>query len=272
MQNRKIILVGAGKMGGALLKGWIEQSIDPARIIVIEPDPLQAVFLQATYPVQVISSIATANLSVAPEVVILAVKPQQMHAVLADCMAFVQAGTLFISIAAGKTTGFFTSHLGKDAAIIRVMPNLPATVQKGATVLYAMPSVQEAQRQEAEKLFSAVGKIFWIEDETWMDAVTALSGSGPAYLFLLAESMAKAGERLGLPKDLARLLTNQTLLGSAELLVQATEPANRLREHVTSPGGTTEAALHVLMDTGDMGALLEQAMQAAYNRSQELAD
>lgn len=272
MNDGMIILLGAGRMGGALLQGWIQQGIAPERIVVIEADSKQAAILTEKYHVKAVDDIAKASLSAAPEAIILAVKPQQMTAVLANYAQFVAAGTLFISIAAGKTTGFFQKHLGEKVSIVRSMPNLPSIVGKGATALYASASVTAAQRKIASKLFEAVGIVGWLEDEALVDAVTALSGSGPAYIFLMAESMTKAGEALGLPHALAESLANQTLLGSAELLVQSSEAADVLRKNVTSPSGTTEAALNVLMDKNGLESVIELGMRAAYNRSKELAD
>lgn len=272
MSEGQIILVGAGKMGGALLEGWIKQGITLNRILIIEPDEVRALSLKMHYGVSVSSDSAAIPLASVPAIVVLAVKPQHMAATLPAYAKFAEAGAVFISIAAGKTTDFFRRYLGDDVAIIRTMPNLPAIVGKGATALYATAKVTPAHKQQAAGLFEAVGRCFWLEDEALIDAVTALSGSGPAYLFLLAECMAKAGEVLGLPAELSSALAEQTLLGSAELLIQAEEEAGTLRQHVTSPGGTTEAALRVLMGERGMEPLIAQAMQAACRRSEELAE
>lgn len=272
MSEGQIILVGAGKMGGALLEGWIKQGIKRNRILIIEPDEARALSLKAHYGVSVSGDGATIPVTAVPAIVVLAVKPQHMAATLPAYTRFAEAGAVFVSIAAGKTTDFFRRYLGQNAAIIRTMPNLAAIVGKGATALYATSMVTPSQKQQAAGLFDAVGQCFWLEDEALIDAVTALSGSGPAYLFLLAECMAKAGEALGLSGELSSALAEQTLLGSAELLIQAEEEAGTLRQHVTSPGGTTEAALQVLMGKGGMEPLIAQAMQAACRRSEELAE
>ncbi len=267
-----LILVGAGKMGGALLAGWLGQGIDPGRINVVEPNADQAKMLKNRYGVSVASSVQALSLDAAPDAVILAVKPQAMEAALKDYRPFVAEGTAFISIAAGKTLDFFLRHLGEEAAIIRAMPNLPSTVQQGATVLCASSAVTDTQRQLASFLFDAVGLAGWVEEEALLDAATALSGSGPAYVFLLAEAMLEAGIALGLPPQLANRFARQTLQGSATMLAQAEESPHVLREHVTSPGGTTEAALRVLMREGGVRSLILEAMQAAATRSRELAE
>jgi pyrroline-5-carboxylate reductase len=179
-------------------------------------------------------------------------------------------GTLFVSIAAGKTIGFFEKHLG-PVAVIRAMPNTPAQVGRGISVACANGKVKADQRALAERLLSSVGEVGWVDDEELIDAVTAVSGSGPAYVFLLAECLAAAGEAVGLPKDLAMRLARATVSGAGELLHQSKESAEKLRQNVTSPGGTTLAALNVLMADDGLRPLMIKAVQAAARRSRELA-
>jgi pyrroline-5-carboxylate reductase len=262
----KILLVGCGKMGSAMLAGWLEQGIAPADVVVVEP---QAASVPAGIAVVIDAPSVPAGF--APDIVIFAVKPQVMADVVPAYARFAGAA-LFLSIAAGKPVSFFSDRLGGAATVVRAMPNTPAAVRRGITVCVAGPGVTEAGRAACEGLLRAVGEVAWIEDETLMDAVTALSGSGPAYVFLLAEVMAAAGEAAGLPADLAARLARATVAGSGELLRQSESSAAQLRINVTSPGGTTAAALAVLMDdaTG-MGPLMEGAVAAATRRGRELA-
>ncbi|OAN48147.1 pyrroline-5-carboxylate reductase [Paramagnetospirillum marisnigri] len=259
----KILLVGCGKMGSALLSGWLDQGIAAADMVVVEP-ALPAL------GVAVMADQAAIPAGFNPDVVVLAVKPQVMAQVLPPYARF--QGAVFLSIAAGKPIDFFRTHLGPSAAIIRAMPNTPAAVRRGITVCCAGSGIGDAQRLLAETLLSAVGEVGWIEDESLMDAVTAVSGSGPAYLFLLAEVMAQAGVAQGLPEDLAVRLARATVAGSGELLRQSSESAAQLRQNVTSPGGTTAAALGVLMaDSNGLPGLMNQAVEAAVRRGRELA-
>jgi pyrroline-5-carboxylate reductase len=204
--------------------------------------------------------------------VLLAVKPQQMAAVLPSYARFARPGTFFLSIAAGKTIGYLERHLGAGAAIVRAMPNTPAAVGRGISVACANPAVTAAQRAAATALLSAAGEVAWVEDEALIDPVTALSGGGPAYVFLLIECLAKAGAAAGLPEDLAMRLARVTVSGSGELARLSDEPAAVLRQNVTSPGGTTLEALKVLMAPDGLEPLLVKAIAAATRRSRELAD
>ena len=267
-----ILLVGAGRMGSALLKGWLAQGIEPGRIFVQEPSlggEAAALIRDA--------GIATGSppaLPAAPAVLLLAVKPQAMDGVLPSLAALTGPDTLVISIAAGTTIANIARHFGPDTAIIRAMPNTPAAIGRGITALYANGRVRPDQREACAALLGAVGETVWIGDEALMDAVTALSGSGPAYVFLLAECMAKAGEAAGLAPDLAARLARATVSGAGELLHTADLDPAELRRNVTSPGGTTAAALSVLMGEGPSGpleALLREAVAAAAQRSRELA-
>jgi len=262
----RILLVGCGKMGSALLGGWLDQGIDPAGIVVVEPGGVPA------FPaVTAVAGQDSIPADFAPDVVVLAVKPQVMAEAAAPYARFASTA-VFLSIAAGKTLSFFAERLGDDAAIVRAMPNTPAAVGRGITVCVANPLVNTASRAGCIALLEAVGEVAWVEDEALIDAVTAVSGSGPAYVFLLAETLAAAGAKAGLPADLATRLARATVAGSGELLRQSAETAAQLRINVTSPGGTTAAALAVLMDDkAGFGPLLDTAIEAAARRSKELA-
>jgi pyrroline-5-carboxylate reductase len=207
-----------------------------------------------------------------PDAVVLAVKPQVLDAVLPAYRQWVGRHTLFLSIAAGKTIGGIARHLGESAAIVRCMPNTPAAIGRAITVACPTRRVEEGQCRLCEALLAAIGEVAWVGDESLMDAVTAVSGSGPAYVFLLIEALAAAGETAGLPRDLALRLSRATVAGAGELARQSAEGPARLRENVTSPGGTTRAALDVLMAEDGLPALLERAVAAAARRSRELAN
>jgi pyrroline-5-carboxylate reductase len=264
-----LLLVGCGKMGGALLSGWLDRSL-AQRVVVIEPGPGAAAFAGKPGIAILDSADALAD-AFAPAVVVLAVKPQTMAEVLPAYRRF--AGrALFLSIAAGKTLGFFTRLLGPEAAVVRAMPNTPAAIGRGIAVACANARVSAAERALAERLLAAVGEVGWVEDEALIDAVTAVSGSGPAYVFLLIECLAEAGVAAGLPADLAARLARATVAGSGELARLSSDGAAALREAVTSPGGTTRAALDVLMAADGLAPLLRRAVLAAARRSRELAD
>jgi len=206
-----------------------------------------------------------------PDIVVFAVKPQVTDDVVPPYRRFAGSGTVFLSVAAGRTIGYFRDRLGADSAIVRAMPNTPAAIGRGASVLVATDNVATQQRALAGRLMAASGLIEWVEDEGLIDAVTALSGSGPAYVFLLIETMAAAGASVGLPPDLAMRLARQTVVGAAALAEQSDEAAATLRQNVTSPGGTTQAALEVLMAQDGMQPLFDRALAAAARRSRELA-
>lgn len=270
-QGGPILLVGGGKMGGAMLAGWLKHGVKPADILVIEPDGKAAASLRAQYKVGVGDRLPE-TLDRAPRMVIFAVKPQVLATVAPPYKRFVAPETAFLSIAAGKTIAFFERHLGSNAAIIRAMPNTPAAVGRGITVLYANPGVSKAQQDFCTTLMQAVGEVRWAASESQFDAVTAVSGSGPAYVFLLIECLAEAGAAAGLPADLAMDLARATVAGSGELAAQSSEPAETLRRNVTSPGGTTAAALEILMGQDGLQRLMTRAIAAAAARSKELAD
>jgi pyrroline-5-carboxylate reductase len=264
----KYLLVGCGKMGGAMLEGWLKQGIPASDIKVIEPARSQGHVHDISAKVEVVDTLAQIPASFVPDIVIFAVKPQVMAEVVPGYTKFEKA--VFLSIAAGKTIAFFEKALGKGRAVIRSMPNLPAIVGLGAMVAYPNAHVSALQKAAVEKLLAANGKVFWIKDESLLDAVTAISGSGPAYLFHFIECLEQAGKKLGLPDELASALAYLTIQGSTELAVQSDKSASELRVQVTSPKGTTQAALDVLMP--ELQPLLERATDAACKRSKELAD
>lgn len=260
----RILLVGCGKMGGALLAGWLEQGLPPSDIVIVDPNVSE-------FPASVrqVADYRQLPADFSPEIVLLAVKPQAIDAILPDYATYRDA--LFVSIAAGRTLSSLERHLGQDAAIIRAMPNTPSAVRRGVTVLLANAKATETQRARCERLMAAVGEVAWIEDEAHMNAVTALSGSGPAYVFLLVEALAHAGEDLGLARELSVMLARATVVGAGELLRQSPQSAGQLRENVTSPNGTTFAALQVLGEPGGLTNLLQRALAAAARRAQELS-
>ena len=260
----KLLLVGCGKMGGAMLDGWLSRGLAAADVLVAEP-------VEALRPKKVRGVASSAELKETPEIVVLAVKPQTMEAVLPDLRRFADEGAVFLSIAAGKTLKYFASHLGAAAKVVRAMPNTPAAVRQGLTVACAAKGVSAAEKKRCQQLLEAVGQALWVEDEALMDPVTALSGSGPAYVFLLVEAMAAAGAKLGLSADMAMQLARATVAGSGELLKQSSEPAQQLRVNVTSPGGTTAEALKVLMAADGIQPVFDKALAAASRRSRELA-
>lgn len=266
-----LVLVGGGKMGGAMLAGWLARGIKPDQVHVIEPDQGRAEALRKERGVSVHADAAQLPATLKAEVVVLAVKPQSMDGVIGAYRRFVEPECLFLSIAAGKTIGYFEGKLGGAAAVVRSMPNTPAAVGRGITVACPNKRVSAAQRQIADDLLKSVGEVAWIEEEGLLDAVTAVSGGGPAYVFLLAESLAVAGVASGLPRELSERLARVTVAGAGELLHQSPEPPSTLRKNVTSPAGTTERALNVLMGPDGWQSLLDKAIAAATARSKELS-
>jgi pyrroline-5-carboxylate reductase len=256
-------------MGSALLRGWLAQGL-AQRYLVVEPGPVPDA-LRGHAEVAVLPAPDQLPPEISPAGIVLAVKPQAMAAVLPAYRRFAPAGTLFLSIAAGKTLGFFERMLGA-AAVVRAMPNTPAAIGRGIAVACASALVAAPQRALAERLLGAVGEVAWVADEALLDPVTAVSGSGPAYVFLLIECLAKAGMAAGLPEALAMQLARATVAGSGALVALSGESAAELREAVTSPGGTTRAALDVLMAGDGLETLLTRAVLAATRRSRELAD
>ncbi|NTF08070.1 pyrroline-5-carboxylate reductase [Agrobacterium rubi] len=263
-----LVLIGAGNMGGALLSGWLKKGVTGSSIIVIDPGPSDAMK-------SVIAEAGATHVTEAPKdtiagILFLAIKPQLMDVVLPSLRSLVGPQTVVVSIAAGTTLSGIEAHLGKNASI-RAMPNTPAMVGRGVTGAYANTSVNEPQRALVETLLKVSGPVEWVATEADIDAVTAVSGSGPAYVFYLVECMAEAGRKLGLPADLAMRLARETVAGAGELLHQSPEEASRLRKNVTSPGGTTAAALSVLMADDGMQPLFDKAIAAAQKRANELA-
>jgi pyrroline-5-carboxylate reductase len=261
-----IVLAGAGKMGGAMLSGWLAQGLDANRLAVIEPHPSGEVNALVAQGVR---------LNPAPQdigdvaALVLALKPQTFREACPQLRPFARSSTLVVSIMAGIPIASISEAGGGNA--VRAMPNTPAAIGRGITVAVAAPDVSAAQRAVADALLRAIGSVEWIADEALMDAVTAVSGSGPAYVFLLAEELARAGVEAGLPPGLAAKLARETVAGSGELLHRSELDAAALRRNVTSPGGTTAAALEVLMGEGGMQSLLTRAVAAATRRSRELA-
>lgn len=263
----RLLLVGCGKMGGALLNGWLDGGTAPSDIAVVEPAGAANVPSGPAH----YDSADSLDKDLDPAVVVFAVKPQMMNGVLPDYARFAGPGTVFLSIAAGTTIAVFERHLGGSAAIVRSMPNTPASVGRGITAAVANDRVTEEQRAACDSLLSAVGAVVWLDDEAQLDPVTAVSGSGPAYVFLLTECLAAGGAAAGLPADLAMDLARATVSGAGELMRLSAEPPDQLRRNVTSPGGTTQAALDVLMDKDGLQKLMTAAVAAAAARSKELA-
>jgi len=260
-----LLLVGGGKMGSALLAGWREQGLRSA--IVVDPAPAAAEL--AAPGIEIVASAHEIPPGFTPDAVILAVKPQAAMQILPAYARF--AGhAVFISIMAGKTIHAICHMLGVKAAAIRAMPNTPAAIRQGITVAVAGGRVSASQHRLADTLLAATGHVAWVTDESLLDPVTAVSGSGPAYVFLLAELLEKAAMEQGIPPDLARILARQTIIGSAGLLASSTEDAAALRIAVTSPGGTTERALAVLRADDAWPKSISEAIDAATKRSQEL--
>jgi pyrroline-5-carboxylate reductase len=264
-----LVLVGAGKMGGAMLEGWLKGGAEASRIVALDPaPPAEAKALIEAAGVRLNPDVASIRDA---EVVIIAVKPQLMDAVLPGVVSLKVSRPLILSVAAGKTIASFEHHFGSDAAVIRTIPNTPAAVGRGITAMAANPHVSPAQMTLARKLLEAVGEVVTVENEAMIDAVTAVSGSGPAYVFYLTECLAAAGEKVGLPKELAMQLARATVSGAGELMRQSGTEAATLRQNVTSPKGTTHAALQVLMAEDGMQPLFDKAIEAATKRSRELA-
>ena len=263
-----LILVGCGQMGSAMLRGWLARGA-AARFLVVEPAGAPAALAEAA-GVGWHRAADDLPAGLLPDAVVFAVKPQLIDAVLPAYRSWVRPQTLFLSIAAGTTIAGLARHLG-DAAIVRCMPNTPAAIGRAITVACPNPWVSAAQRQLCDALLAAIGESTWVEEEALMDAVTAVSGSGPAYVFLLIEALAEAGVQVGLPADLALRLARATVAGAGELARLSPETPARLRENVTSPGGTTRAALDILMAENGLPQLLERAVAAATKRSRELA-
>lgn len=270
MNDTTLAFIGGGNMASSLIGGLIADGWDPASIRVADTSSGQLERLAQRFPVSTTTDNRAAIAQAA--VIVLAVKPQSMQAVAEELAGDIRRQrSLVISIAAGIRESTLRNWLGTGTAIVRTMPNTPALVQSGVTALFANPAVNDEQRSIAESILRAVGVAIWVDDEALMDAVTALSGSGPAYFFLFMEALQQAGRELGLPEKSAYLLTLQTAFGAAKMALESTEDAATLRQRVTSPGGTTERAIAVLQE-GGFEALVSRALQAAAARSRELAD
>ena len=270
MQNsdiakRGLVLLGCGKMGSAMLEGWLAGGLPATSVWVNDPNPSDWVQAQGVH--------LNTDLPESPAIVLVAVKPQIMREALPTLAALGNGGTLFLSVAAGITIATFEEMLGDKTPVIRSIPNTPAAVKQGITAIIGNAQVSETQMQQAETLLSAIGQTVRLETEDQMDAVTGLSGSGPAYVFHLIECLARAGEAQGLAPDLAMTLAKATVAGSGALAMQAGETPSQLRVNVTSPNGTTQAGLNVLMDeeTG-LPPLIARTIDAATKRSKELAN
>jgi pyrroline-5-carboxylate reductase len=267
--QQKIGFIGGGNMAASLIGGLIAGGCPAGNIRVAEPSSDRCQFLATQYGVR-----AEANgtaIAAEVDVLVLAVKPQVMQsAALELATSVAKSRPIIISVAAGIRTADLGRWLGGYPTIVRTMPNTPALIQAGATGLFATPGVDHAQKALAESVMRAVGLTCWVDDEALIDSITALSGSGPAYFFLLMEAMEAAGRSLGIDEETARLLTLQTAFGAAKMALESNEPPGTLRERVTSPGGTTEQALRTFV-SGDLGGLVERALRAAADRARQLA-
>ena len=262
-----ILLLGCGKMGSAMLSGWVSRGVAPDTIHVVEPDPVAAGHAHRRHGVEVAERVPQ---GLGPAVVVFAVKPQIMEGGAGSLGDALDRRPLVVSIAAGKTLAWFERHLGPDVPVVRTMPNTPAAIGRGITAMAANRQVTRASKETAESLLASVGETVWLDDESLMDAVTALSGGGPAYVFLLIETLTRAGIAHGLSEAVASRLALHTVAGAGELALQAEETPAELRRNVSSPGGTTLEALGVLMAEDGLQPLFDRAVGAATRRSREL--
>lgn len=267
-KNEPLVLIGAGKMGGAMLSGWLDRGLAPAGVVVVEPRAAAELVELCTD--RGVTLAAAAPAGVTARVLIVAVKPQVLADVLPGLVSLVGPKTVVVSVVAGKTIAAFAGGLG-TSAVVRTIPNTPAQVGRGITAAVADPSVGSDDRALVAALLAAVGEVEWVEKESDIDLVTAVSGSGPAYVFHVVEALAAAGAAAGLAPDLAARLARATVEGAGELLWQSPESPEQLRINVTSPGGTTAAALAVLMGEKGLTPLMTEAVAAAAKRSRELA-
>ncbi|WP_430911983.1 pyrroline-5-carboxylate reductase [Methylobacterium sp. sgz302541] len=262
-----LTLVGAGKMGGAMLSGWLAGGLDPARTVILDPAPSPEIAaLCAARGIRLNPKAAPVS-----DALVLAIKPQGLDAAAGALAPLAGPETLVVSILAGKTVADLRRRLPQARAVVRAMPNLPASIGRGATGAVASPETTPNQRASADALLAAAGLVEWLDDEALIDALTAVSGSGPAYVFLLAEALAEAGVAAGLPAEMAARLARSTVAGAGALLDASPIEAGQLRRDVTSPGGTTAAALAVLMREGGLPDLLEEAVAAAAARAAALS-
>ena len=263
----RLVLLGVGKMGSAMLDGWLARGLDPHKLTLLEPRPTKDVKALTRRGVILNPQGKFLNATA----IVIAVKPQSAPEAVWTLEPFVSKSTIVVSIMAGRTLSFLEQALPPGTAVVRSMPNTPAAIGRGITVACPNAKVTPRQRKLASDLLAAIGKVEWVGDEGLLDAVTAVSGSGPAYVFLLAEALAQAGIAAGLPQHLAAKLARETVSGSGELLNRSPLDAATLRQNVTSPGGTTAAALALLMGERGLAELMEKAVAAATARSRELA-
>lgn len=264
---RNILLIGCGKMGSALLGALLDYK-ENFNITIIDPNKESIEKKLINQQVSAISHIKDYKESI-PDIIIFAVKPQILSKVIQDYTEFSNNGVLFISIAAGKSIEYFSKNLGNEEAIVRIMPNIPILIKSGVSTGYTNNFLQEKQKQFIESLFVSFGKFVWLEDEKQIDVVTAISGSGPAYLFHFIESLTSASIKLGLPEDISKTIALETIFGSAKMAKESNMSVLELREQVTSPKGTTEAALGVLMN--ELDDLILRTAKKAKKRSEELS-
>lgn len=265
-----LLLAGAGNMGGALLKGWLERDLDPRQVVVQDPQPNPS--MQQLLRTHGIAWTSRAEFTGTPAaVILLAVKPQVMDEVAPTLTAHAGPDTVVLSVAAGRTVASLARHFPVGTAIVRTIPNTPSAVGRGITAAFATPQVTAGQRDLCQKLLEAVGEVAWVGAEDLIDTATAVSGSGPAYVFLLAECLAEAGRAAGLDEALAKRLARATVAGAGELLHLTETDAAVLRQNVTSPNGTTAAALDHLMAADGLQQLMTRAVAAAQRRAKELA-
>src|SRR5262245_37383174 len=266
-----LLLAGAGNMGAALLAGWLDRGLDPSTVQIQDPAPPAAAQALLERHHLSASPMLEPPLPRAPAVIVVAVKPQVMDEVFPALARHAGPQTVVLSIAAGRTLAGFERHLAPQAAVVRAMPNTPAAIARGISVAVPNAHVTAAQRQLCDALLRAVGEVEWVAEEALLDPVTAVSGSGPAYVFHLTECLAAAGVKAGLGPELAMKLARHTVSGAGELISRSNAPPSALRESVTSPNGTTFAALQVLMDKHGLAELMTEAVDAATRRSRELA-
>ncbi|KZL03154.1 MULTISPECIES: pyrroline-5-carboxylate reductase [unclassified Pseudovibrio] len=268
--ERPLVLIGAGKMGGAMLAGWMKQGMAPEHVVVVDPNP----------PSDTLETITAHSIpwhksvpeGVVAGVLLMAIKPQMMEEVLPTLTDVADEGSIILSVAAGTTIKRFKDTFGAAQPVVRVIPNTPSQVGRGVTAGYASVEVLDEQKALMSSLLETIGAFYWVDAEEQIDLATAVSGSGPAYVFHLVEAMSEAGQRLGLNAELAEALARGTVAGSGELLHQSPENADVLRRNVTSPGGTTAAALSVLMGDDALTNLMSEAVAKAAHRATELAD
>jgi pyrroline-5-carboxylate reductase len=263
--NHPLLLIGCGNMGAALAEGWLAHGLPKSHLHIVEPQPSPRTLALGAN----LHAVLPQNMT--PRAILLAVKPQMIEAAMADVAPCVSNDSLVVSIAAGTSLAQLARGLAGKAHLVRAMPNTPAAIGAGISALYAPASVPEADKALAQQLLEAAGKVVWLEAEEQMAAVTALSGSGPGYIFYLIECLTRAGEALGLRAEMAQALALETLLGSAKLALKTGEDPAVLRRQVTSPNGTTEAGLDVLMSENGLGKLIHHTLEAAAKRARELA-